>query len=113
MSNGNCIFCRIYRGEAPATVVHRADGFVAIEDINPQADVHLLAIPERHIETFRDVGGLSAPEAKGMLDFVAEAASAAGLDEYRVMNFCGAGVGQSVFHLHWHILGGRMRRLPR
>jgi histidine triad (HIT) family protein len=108
----DCIFCKIVRGELPATVVNRAEGFLAIEDINPKADVHVLVIPERHIDTFRDIGELSEGEAKRMLDFVAETAKAAGLEEYRLMIFCGAGAGQTVFHLHWHVLGGRFRGLP-
>jgi histidine triad (HIT) family protein len=112
VSADGCIFCAIVRGEAPATVVNRTDGFVAIEDIDPKADVHLLVIPERHLETFRDVAELSADESKRMLEFVAETAKAAGLDEYRLMVFCGAGAGQTVFHLHWHVLGGRFRGLP-
>ena len=65
-------------GRAPATVVNRADGFVAIEDINPKADVHLLVIPERHLETFRDIGEFAADESKRMLEFVAETAEGAG-----------------------------------
>jgi histidine triad (HIT) family protein len=101
--SADCLFCRIYRGEAPATVVHRAD---------PKADVHLLVVPERHIETFRDIAELSADESKRMLDFVAETAKVAGLDEYRLMVFCGAGAGQTVFHLHWHVLGGRFLGMP-
>src|SRR5262245_42372004 len=92
----DCIFCQIYRGDLPATVVNRTDGFLAIEDINPKADVHVLVIPERHIETFRDIDALSESEAKAMLDFVAETAKAVGLDEYRLMIFCGAGAGQTV-----------------
>ena len=106
MSPDSCIFCRIVAGSQPATVVNRTDGFVAIEDIAPKADTHVLVIPERHIETFRDVGQLSADETKRMLDFVAETAKTAGLDEYRLMVFVGAGAGQTVFHLHWHVLGG-------
>ncbi len=113
MTEQDCIFCRIVGGESPATVVNRADGFVAIEDINPKADVHVLVIPERHLETFRDIGELSEAEAKRMLDFVADTAARAGLDEYRLMVFCGAGAGQTVFHLHWHLLGGEVRGLPR
>ena len=112
MSSDDCIFCAIVRGDAPAKVVNRADGFVAIEDINPKADVHLLVIPERHIETFRDIDELTADESRRMLEFVAETAKAAGLDEYRLMIFCGAGAGQTVFHLHWHVLGGTFRGLP-
>jgi histidine triad (HIT) family protein len=109
----DCVFCKIHRGEVPATVVNRDDGLLAIEDINPKADVHLLVIPEQHIETFRDVGELSDAEAKRMLDFVAATATKAGLDEYRLMIFCGPGGGQTVFHLHWHILGGSFLGLPR
>jgi histidine triad (HIT) family protein len=108
----DCIFCKIHRGELPATIVNRADGLLAIEDINPKADVHVLVIPERHIETFRDIGELPVGEAKQMLDFVADTAKVSGLDEYRLMIFCGAGAGQTVFHLHWHLLGGHLRGLP-
>jgi histidine triad (HIT) family protein len=93
-------------------VVNRTEGFVAIEDIAPKADVHLLVIPEHHLETFRDVSVMGEEEAKRMLDFVAETARAAGLDEYRLMVFVGAGAGQTVFHLHWHVLGGTFRGLP-
>ena len=112
MNSEDCIFCRIVRGEAPATVVNRADGFVAIEDINPKADVHVLVMPERHIETFRDIGELTADESKRMLEFVAETAKEVGLDEYRLMIFSGASAGQTVFHLHWHVLGGNLEGLP-
>jgi histidine triad (HIT) family protein len=112
MSVAECTFCKIHRGELPASVINRADGLLAIEDINPKADVHLLVIPERHIDTFRDIGELSGEETKRMLDFVAETAKVAGLDEYRLMIFCGAGAGQTVFHLHWHVLGGTFRGMP-
>ena len=94
-------------------MVNRIDGFLAIEDIAPKADTHLLVIPERHLETFRDIDGLAADEAKRMLDFVADTAKTAGLDEYRLMIFVGPGAGQTVFHLHWHILGGRVQGMPQ
>ena len=71
-----------------------------------------MILPERHIETFRDVGELSAEEAKRMLDFVAETAREAGLEDYRLMINVGPGGGQTVFHLHWHLLGGRVTGLP-
>ena len=93
-------------------MVNRADGFLAIRDINPKADVHLLVIPERHIETFREISELSAAEAKRLLDFTAETARMAGLEEYRLMMFVGEGAGQTVFHIHFHLLGGRFRGLP-
>jgi len=113
MSEPDCIFCKIVAGELPATVVNRTDGFVAIEDIAPKADVHLLVIPERHFADFREIGVLSADESKRMLEFVAETAKGAGLEEYRVINFCGPGAGQTVFHLHWHVLGGTIRGMPQ
>jgi histidine triad (HIT) family protein len=91
--------------------VHKADGFVAIRDINPQADTHLLVIPERHIETFREIGEFPPEETRRMLEFVAETAKNAGLEDYKVVVNVGAGAGQTVFHLHWHVLGGKIRGL--
>jgi histidine triad (HIT) family protein len=105
----DCLFCTLVR---EGDHVHVADGFVAIRDINPQADTHLLVLPERHVDTFRDVRAFPPEEAKRMLEFVAEAARVAGLEDYRVVVNVGAGAGQTVFHLHWHILGGSMRGLP-
>ncbi len=99
-----CLFCSIAR---EGTYVHRANGFVAINDINPQAPVHVLVLPVRHVDTFRNVGEFDAEEAKRMLEFVAETAEKVGLVDYRVLVNVGPGGGQTVFHLHWHILGGR------
>ena len=104
MSPPDCLFCQLYReGDHIAS----APGVVAIRDIAPRAPTHLLVIPERHIETFRDIAELRPDEAKEMLDFIAKTAAASGLDDYRVIVNSGAGAGQTVFHLHWHILGGR------
>ncbi len=83
-----------------------APGVVAIRDIAPRAPTHLLVIPERHIETFRDIGEFTPDETKEMLDFIAKTAAESGLADYRVVVNVGAGAGQTVFHLHWHILGG-------
>ena len=69
-------------------------------------------LPERHVATFREVGEFPAYEAKRMLDFVAETAKQAGLEDYRVLVNVGEGGGQTIFHLHWHILGGRVKGLP-
>ena len=87
--------------------MHAADGFVAIRDINPIAETHLLVLPVHHVDTFRDVGEFSDDEAGRMLRFVAETAAAVGLEDYKVLVNVGAGGGQTVFHLHWHVLGGR------
>jgi histidine triad (HIT) family protein len=82
------------------------DGFVAIRDINPQAQTHLLVIPERHIASFHEIAQFGPDEDKRMLDFIAEVAAREGLSDYRVVVNAGAGAGQTIFHLHWHILGG-------
>ncbi|MCP9485455.1 MAG: HIT domain-containing protein [Gaiellaceae bacterium MAG52_C11] len=106
----DCLFCKLVReGEHAA----KSDGFVAIRDIDPQADVHLLVLPERHVETFREVGEFTADESKRMLEFVANVAREAGLEDYKVLVNVGPGGGQSVFHLHWHVLGGRISAMPQ
>ena len=89
----------------------KADGFVAIRDINPRADTHLLVLPERHVPSFREIGEFPPDEARRMLVFVADTARAAGLEDYKVVVNVGPGAGQTVFHLHWHILGGKIRGL--
>ena len=100
----DCLFCRLVKD---GDHVHAADGFVAIRDINPMADTHLLVLPQRHVDTFRDVGAFPDEEAARMLRFVADTARASGLENYRVLVNVGAKGGQTIFHLHWHILGGR------
>ena len=98
-----CLFCRLVRD---GDHVNATEGFVAIRDISPKAPTHLLILPEHHIDTFRDVGQLEADEAKRMLEFVAETAAKAGLEDYRLIVNVGPGGGQTVLHLHWHLLGG-------
>ncbi|MBV8063940.1 MAG: HIT domain-containing protein [Actinobacteria bacterium] len=103
----DCLFCRLYRdGDHVAST----EGFVAIRDINPQAETHLLVIPERHIDSFHDIGEFSPDEAKRMLDFLAEVAAHEGLSDYRLVVNAGPEAGQTVFHLHWHVLGGKLTR---
>ncbi len=104
-----CLFCRLVR---EGDHVAAADGFAAIRDVNPQAETHLLVLPERHVDTFRDVDAFSPEEAKRMLDFVARTARDAGLEDYRVVVNVGPRAGQTIFHLHWHVLGGRMGAMP-
>jgi histidine triad (HIT) family protein len=99
----DCLFCRLV---AEGEHVHGGDGFVAIRDIDPKAETHLLVLPERHVDTLRDVAAFPDEEAARMLRFVAETAAHVGLDDYRVIVNVGAGGGQTVFHLHWHVLGG-------
>jgi histidine triad (HIT) family protein len=107
--SADCLFCRLYR---EGDHVRSTDGFVAINDINPRAETHLLVIPERHVETFREVREFPAEETRRMLEFVADTAREAGLEDYRVVVNVGPGGGQTIFHLHWHVLGGTMQGLP-
>jgi histidine triad (HIT) family protein len=100
----DCLFCKLV---AEGEHVHAADGFVAIRDINPMSETHLLVLPARHVDTFKEVDAFPDEEAARMLRFVADTARVAGLDDYRVLVNVGAGAGQTVFHLHWHVLGGR------
>ncbi|HEU0336049.1 MAG TPA: HIT domain-containing protein [Gaiellaceae bacterium] len=101
----DCLFCTLAR---EGDHVAKTDGFVAIRDIAPKAPVHLLVLPERHLDTFRDIGELPDEEAARMLRFVADTARVAGLEDYRVVVNVGPGGGQTVFHLHWHLLGGAL-----
>jgi histidine triad (HIT) family protein len=109
MSNDDCLFCNLVR---EGDHVNKADGFVAIRDIYPKAETHLLVLPERHVDTFREVNAFPPDEAKRMLEFVADTAHKAGLEDYRVLVNVGPGGGQTIFHLHWHVLGGRIQGMP-
>jgi len=103
VSQPDCLFCQLV---AEGDHVRAAEGFVAIRDIAPKAPTHLLVLPERHVDSFREVGEFPPDEAKRMLDFISETARQAGLEDYRVIVNVGPRAGQTVFHLHWHVLGG-------
>ena len=100
----DCLFCKLV---AEGEHVTSAEGFVAIRDINPLSETHLLVLPERHVDTFKEIDAFPDAEAGRMLRFVADTARQAGLENYRVLVNVGRGAGQTVFHLHWHVLGGR------
>jgi len=109
-----CLFCRIVAGEIPASIVYQDERVVAFKDINPQAPVHILVIPRRHIPTTNDV----APGDDAIVgELVRRAAALArdlGLSErgYRTVLNCNADAGQTVFHIHLHLLGGRSFTWP-
>ena len=104
----DCLFCRIVTGDVPADVVRRGKGMVAFRDIAPKAPVHVLVIPERHVDSMAGVGGLTPDERADMLAFIAEVARDEGLEAtgYRVTTNHGPDALQSVHHLHWHVMGG-------
>ena len=114
MSGQDCLFCRIVDGEIPAEIIHESDSAIAFRDINPQAPTHVLIIPRRHISTINDLSA-GDEELVGSLHLAAkEIAQQEGLadDGYRVVMNCGEGAGQSVFHIHLHLLGGRLLNWP-
>ncbi|GAA1721291.1 histidine triad nucleotide-binding protein [Streptomyces yatensis] len=110
----DCLFCKIVSGEVPATVVRDTDTTVAFRDINPQAPTHILVIPKVH---YPDAASLAAAEPQIAADVLREAGSVA-VDEklvetgYRVVFNTGSGAGQTVFHAHAHVLGGRGLNWP-
>ena len=105
----DCVFCRL---SSEGEHVHSSERFVAVRDINPRADTHLLVLPKRHVSTLREVDVFSPDEAKEMLTFVADTARVAGLSDYRVLVNVGERGGQTIFHLHWHVLGGHITGMP-
>lgn len=104
----DCLFCKIVADEIPAEVVARRDGFMAFRDIDPKAPQHVLVIPETHVPSIAGAAGLSATERAEMPLFIAEVAETLGLADsgYRVTTNHGPDGRQSVFHLHWHVMGG-------
>jgi histidine triad (HIT) family protein len=110
----DCIFCRIASGEIPSRVVLADDDLVAFEDINPQAPVHVLVIPRRHIATLNDLG----PDDDALVGKLHRAAARVARERgiagpgYRVVLNCNAHAGQSVWHVHLHLLGGRSLSWP-
>jgi histidine triad (HIT) family protein len=110
----NCIFCKIAAGEIPATIVHQDEHVVAFRDLNPQAPTHVLVIPRRHVATLNDLTDTDG-ELVGRLYLAAKrVAEMDGIAEegYRTVVNCNAAAGQSVFHVHLHLLGGRPMDWP-
>ncbi|MCX4908759.1 histidine triad nucleotide-binding protein [Streptomyces sp. NBC_00878] len=108
----DCLFCKVVGGQIPATVVRETDTTVAFRDINPQAPIHVLVIPKVH---HPDAAALAAAEPAILADIVREAGEVAvdeKLDSYRIVFNTGSGAGQTVFHAHAHVLGGRGMQWP-
>lgn len=107
-----CVFCRIVAGTIPATIVAQSESAIAFRDLHPQAPVHVLVIPRRHVASLAEAADPS--ELGGVLALAAEVARNEGLAEsgYRVVTNVGAEGGQTVPHLHFHVLGGRQMHWP-
>lgn len=110
----DCLFCKIVAGEIPAKVIYQDDTVIAFDDINPQAPYHKLIIPRQHIATLNDL----KPADSGLIGYMVQTgkklANELGIAEegYRLVMNCNAGAGQTVFHIHVHLLGGRRMNWP-
>ncbi|HEX9823636.1 MAG TPA: histidine triad nucleotide-binding protein [Actinomycetota bacterium] len=110
----DCLFCKIVEGEVPADVVHREDDVVAFRDINPQAPTHILIIPTEHLESARAVKHAHGNLMVQIMHVAAHLAKAEGIDRggWRLVSNVGPDAGQTVHHLHFHLLGGRSMGWP-
>ena len=108
----NCLFCRIVAGEIPSTKVYEDETVLAFRDIAPQAPTHILVIPKAHIASGAEINADNSGVVSHIFEVIAKVAEAEGLtDGYRVVSNCGDHAGQTVHHLHFHILGGRQLAL--
>ena len=110
----NCLFCRIVSGEIPATIVFQDDAVVAFKDITPQAPMHVLVIPRRHVASLNELTGAEDEIVGRLVRTGAAIAKDQGYDAggYRTVFNCNADAGQTVFHIHLHVLGGRPMHWP-
>ncbi len=114
MAAHDCLFCRIIAGEIPADIIYEDDACLAFRDLNPQAPVHVLIIPRQHIASLSEAKQTNEIALGGLLLAAARVAKSEKLSEagYRTVINTGAGAGQSVFHLHLHVIGGRTLNWP-
>ncbi len=105
----DCLFCSIIKGEIPSTKVYEDETVYAFKDINPMAPVHVLIVPKQHISSVNEVTEENSAVIAHIYEVAAKLAKELGISEsgYRVVSNCGADAGQTVFHLHFHILGGK------
>ena len=108
----DCIFCKIAAGEIPSTKVYEDEQVLAFRDIAPMAPSHILVIPKKHIASVAEISGENSAVIAHIFEVIAKIAKDEGLDNgYRVVSNCGAHAGQTVHHLHFHILGGKQLSL--
>jgi histidine triad (HIT) family protein len=114
MSESDCLFCKIVAGDIPADVIYESDTAIAFRDINPQAPTHVLIIPRKHIATINDIEAVDETLVGSLYSAAREIATAEGFAEegYRVAMNCNEAAGQTVFHIHLHLLGGRALSWP-
>jgi histidine triad (HIT) family protein len=109
MADSNCLFCKILAGDIPADIIYESDTAIGFRDINPQAPTHVLIIPRRHIATINDIADEDQSIVGSLFSAAREIAASEGLTDegYRAVMNCNEAAGQTVFHIHLHLLGGR------
>jgi len=112
VSSEDCLFCKIVAGSIPADVVHRDEHVVAFRDINAQAPTHVLVVPKAHFANAAELAAGDPVASAELVTTAAAVATAEGYDDYRLVYNTGAGVGQTVFHTHLHLLAGRPMTWP-
>ena len=114
MGKDGCLFCRIVKKEIPVKVVLESLQFLAFEDVNPQAPVHILVIPKEHVEKISDLNDRRTAMVGALVLAAKDIARQQGIEEsgYRIVMNCNRDAGQAVFHLHLHLLGGRKFAWP-
>ncbi len=113
-SNSDCLFCKILAGDIPADIIYESDTAIAFRDINPQAPTHVLIIPRKHISTINEITADDQAIVGSLYSAAQDIAAEEGFaDEgYRVVMNCNEAAGQTVFHIHLHLLGGRAFSWP-
>lgn len=109
-----CLFCKIASGEIPSDIVYQDDDMLAFRDINPQAPTHILVIPRKHIETIAELSNQDSGLVGKTICLARDLAKQEGVEDsgYRLVFNNGTGAGQSMFHIHLHLLGGRSFTWP-
>lgn len=108
----DCLFCKIAAGDIPADVMHRDDQVIVFRDINPRAPTHVLAIPRRHVPSAAELTETDGDLLAALFGALRRVAEDGGLQSYRIVTNVGPDSGQSVLHLHLHLLGGRPMTWP-
>lgn len=109
----NCLFCKIVKGDIPSEIIYEDDKVIAFNDINPQAPVHFLVIPKEHIQSAKDINEENSKLIGHIFHIASKLAKEKGLDSgYRIVNNCGVDGGQTVDHIHFHVLGKRNMLWP-
>ncbi len=103
----DCLFCKIINGDIPSNKIYEDELCYAFYDINPQSDVHFLVVPKMHLDSAKEIDASNSSVIAHIFQVIAELTAEMSIDSYRIINNCGEGAGQTVKHLHFHVLSGK------